>query len=111
MMKKFTYLLVVAVMLASSLAYADFPNYYPKDGFQRTGILDAVQLDRQILVINDIPYNLANSFIVHSPSNYSVPATRLRGGTQIGYKLAAGGRLITEIWLLPNDYKSPRERR
>ena len=111
MMKKITYLLIVAIAMVSSLAYAEFPKYYPENGFQRTGILDDVQLDRQILVINDIPYSLANNLIVHSQSSYSVPATRLRSGTQIGYKMAAGGSLITEIWLLPNDYKSPRQRR
>ena len=109
-MKKLAYLVIVAIAMASSLAHADFPKYYPKDGFQRTGILDDVQLDRQMLVINDIPYSLANNFIVHSQSSYSVPATRLQRGIQIGYKMAASGRLITEIWLLPRDYKSPRQR-
>ena len=52
MMKKITYLLIVAIAMVSSLAYAEFPKYYPEDGFQDTGMLDDVQLDRQMLVIN-----------------------------------------------------------
>jgi hypothetical protein len=111
-MKTIATLLALAALMASSLvAAADFPNYYPKDGFQRVGILDAVQMDRQQIVINDMPFSLADSVVIHSPSSYSVPASQLRIGSQIGYKMAAGGRLITEIWLLPSDYKSPRQRR
>jgi hypothetical protein len=110
MMKKLTYMLAAMIFLATTSVAADFPSYYPKNGFQRVGVLDDVQLDRQIVVINDIPYSLANNLTVHSMSSYSVPATRLSRGVQVGYKMASNGRLITEIWLLPNNYKSPRRR-
>lgn len=108
MMKKTIYMIAVVTMMASSIAMAAFPSYYPKEGFQRAGILDDVRLKQQIIVVNDIPYSLANSLIVHSPRSYSVPSSELRIGSKIGYKMAAGGRLITEIWLLPSDYKNPR---
>ncbi len=111
MIKKIAILLAAVAMMISSMAMAAFPNYYPKDGFQRVGMLDAVQLERQVVVINDVPYSLSNNVIIHSLRSYSVPASRLRIGSQVGYKMAAGGRLVTEIWLLPDDYENPRRRR
>ena len=110
-MKKLTTMLAVAAVMSSSLAFAAFPAYYPKEGFQRVGILDDVQLERRVIIVNDIPYSLADSVIVHSPKSFSVPSSQLRIGAQVGYKMAAGGRLITEIWLLPSDYKNPRRGR
>ena len=110
MFKKFTYTLVVAVMFASTAMAADLPSYYPKEGFQRVGILDAVQLDRQVIIISDIPYSLSNNLIVHSTTSYSAPTSQLRLGAKIGYNMARSGRLITEIWLLPSNYKSPQRR-
>lgn len=111
MSKKMAFAVVVLSIFISGLAAAQFPAYYPNEGFQRVGVVDSVQLDRQIIVINDIPYNLANNLIVHSETSYSVPVSKLRLGGQIGYKTAGRGRLISEIWLLPNNYKSPRQRR
>ena len=110
MLKKLSYTIIVALLVATTTAYAAFPAYYPQGGFQRVGTLDDVQLHRQVIIINDIPYSLANSFIVHSTSAYSVPATRLERGGQIGYKTSSGGRLITEIWLLPRDYENQKRR-
>ncbi len=110
-MKKLTTLLAVAAVMSSSLAFAAFPAYYPKEGFQRVGILDDVQLKRQVIVVNDIAYALADSVIVHSPKSFSVPSSQLLVRTHVGYKMAAGGRLITEIWLLPSNYKNPRRGR
>ncbi len=110
-MKKLTTILAVAAVMSSSLAFAAFPAYYPKEGFQRVGILDDVQLKRQVIVVNDIAYSLADSVIVHSPKSFSVPSSQLLVGTQVGYKMAVGGRLITEIWLLPSNYKNPRRGR
>ncbi len=111
MMKRIAILIASAALLASSIAMAEFPNYYPKDGFPRVGTLDSVQLGRQVVVINDVPYSLSNNVIIHSLRSYSVPTSQLRIGSQVGYKMAAGGRLVTEIWLLPDDYENPRRRR
>jgi len=107
MMKKIVYLIAAVSMMASSMAIAAFPNYYPKEGLHLVGNLDDIQLKRQVIVINDIAYSLANNVIVHSPSSFSVPTSELRIGGKVGYKMATGGQLITEIWLLPSDYKSP----
>ena len=110
-MKKITLITVALMMMASSIAMAAFPSYYPSEGFPRVGTLDDVQLKRQVIVINDIPYSLANNLIVHSPSSFSVPSSQLRIGGTVGYKMATGGRLVTEIWLLPSDYVNPRRGR
>lgn len=110
MIKKFIHMLLAAVFIASAAVAADFPSYYPKEGFQRVGVLSDVQLDRQVIIIRDIEYSLADNVVVHSMNAYSVPAKRLRAGTNIGYKTASDGRLIMEIWLLPNNYKNPRRR-
>ncbi len=111
MTKKIVLMIAALVLVASNFAYAQFPAYYPKAGFQRVGTLDSVQLDRQVIVINDVPYNLANNLIVHSEAAFSVPTSKLRIGGQVGYKTAGRGRLISEIWLLPNNYKDPQQRR
>ena len=111
MIKRIAIVLLAALFLSQPGLAQQLPSYYPADGFQRVGILDDVQLQRQVVVVNDIPYTLANSAVVHSPSSYSVPMSELSVGLQIGYKMSSSGRLITEIWLLPSDYKSPRQRR
>ena len=113
MIKSTVYTVAAALVLASTLVLASerFPDYYPNNGFQRVGTLDAVQLDRQTVVINDIAYSLASNIVVHSQSLFSIPSTSLRVGAKVGYKMAKGGQFITEIWLLPRDYKNPRQRR
>ena len=110
MIKRTIIVLLAALFLGQPGLAQQFPSYYPADGFQRVGILDGVQLQRQVVVVNDIPYTLANSTIVHSTSSYSVPLSELSVGMQIGYKMSSSGRLITEIWLLPRNYQSPRRR-
>jgi len=110
MFQKLRVVLVATILFVGAAAASGFPEYYPKSGFQRTGTLDAVQLDRQIIVVNDIAYSLSNNLIVHSMSSFSVPATRLSPGTTIGYSMSSSGRLITKIWLLPRDYRSPERR-
>jgi len=109
MLKQFTALCGIACLLATAALANEFPNYYPGDGFQRTGRLDAVQLDNRRVVIDDIPYQLADNVIVHSLTSYSVPAERLQAGSIVGYQ-TSGARLIMKIWILPRDYKGPGRR-
>lgn len=102
----------VLVALAFAVAaWADtFPQYYPKEGFQRTGTIDSVQLQAQRIIIDDVPYAVSSNLIVHALNAYSVPVSRLEKGRRVGYKISAG-RMITRIWLLPADYEDPRWRR
>ena len=96
--------------LSASAAVAvaqQLPSYYP-DSFQRAGRVDAVVAEQQRIVINDVPYRLADNVIVHSLNAYSVPQSRLRAGLTIAFR-TAGERRIAEIWLLPDGY-DPRRR-
>ncbi len=106
MIKTLTYALTLAALLASSAIADTLPNYYPEEGFRRTGTLDDVQLERMMIVINDVPYPLSSNVVIHSPVSYRVPTSRLRAGSHVGYKLS--GRLVVEVWLLPDSYKRSR---
>lgn len=102
--------LIAAVAFAGSAMATDLPRWYPQDGFQRTGQIDDIHLDRNVIVIDDSAYRIADGLIVHSLSSYSDSVARLRPGTVIGYK-TAGGATITEIWLLPKNFADRRRRR
>lgn len=94
----------------SGVAFAQgFPAYYPKDGFQRTGEIDAYYPEEGRIVIDDMPFQLADSVIVHSMSSFSDSKSRLKRGQKVGYKIA-GGQLISTIWLLPSNYDGRRRR-
>ena len=110
MLIRITVVLLLVLLLGQPGFAQQFPSYYPQGGFQRVGMLDDVQIKRGVIVVNDIPYTVANSTVVHSTSSFSVPMSNLRVGSQIGYKLSGSGRVITEIWLLPRNYKSPQNR-
>ena len=103
---------VIALLLAGAVAAESLPRYYKDADFQRTGRIDSVQIEAQRIVIDDIPYSFSTNLIVHSPRAYSVPVSNLKVGTIVGYKmLNARGRLIGEIWLLPNNYNDRARRR
>ena len=103
---------IVAIALAGTVSAQGFPDYYPTEGFQRTGVLDALYPKDQRMVIGDRSFTYSSNVIVHSPKSYSVPLSRLTPGTRIGFKtLNNRGRVIIEIWLLPNDYKDGSRRR
>ena len=108
-MKHKIYLMLVACCLFAGTALAQsLPNYYPDKGFQRTGTVDAVNVERQSIVINDQLMSLSGNVIVHAPNAYAVPATRLTKGTRVGYKLSQNGSLIVELWILPSGYRERR---
>jgi hypothetical protein len=103
---------VLALTLAGAASAQGLPNYYPKGGFQRTGVLDAVQPEAQRIVIGDLGYLYSSNLVVHSPRSYSVPLSRLKPGTRVAFKtLENRGRVITEIWLLPDNYDDGSRRR
>lgn len=109
MTKRLFCALFVSLALSSVAVAQGFPSYYPKDGFQRTGQIDAYYPEEGRIVINDMPFQLADSVIVHSMSSYSDSKARLKQGQKIGYRIA-GGQLISAIWLLPSGYDDRRRR-
>ena len=103
---------IVALAFAGIASAQGLPDYYPTEGFQRTGVLDAVQTEAQRIIIGDLGYAYSSNLIVRSPRSYSVPLSRLKPGTRIGFKtLNNRGRVITEIWLLPDNYEDGSRRR
>ncbi len=97
-------LATVALLCIASVATAqNLPSYYPSEGFQRTGKLDALILQERRIIVNDIPYVLSDNVVAHSLNSYSVPLSRLRVGSTVGFK-TAGPKQIVEIWVLPRNY-------
>lgn len=108
--KAFSRVLGLAVLMASALAVsAEFPAYYPDEGFERVGRIDDVLLDESRVVINDMSFALADNVIVHTPTTYAVPRERLRVGIQVGYRLS-GSDTVAEIWMLPRGATVQRGR-
>jgi hypothetical protein len=109
MMKKFIAFLVLSFLLAGTAAAQTLPGYYPKDGFQRTGHIDAVHLSENRIVVDDISYYLSDSVVVRSLSSPTAPIQRLRKGAHVAFR-STPDQALSEIWLLPDNYK-PRQRR
>lgn len=99
-------LAILMLAVCGSATAQRLPGHYP-DRFQRTGKVDDLQESR--IIINDIPYTLSESVVVHSLSAPKVSVARLRRGILIGFRLG-GNRRIVEIWLLPYDYDESERR-
>ncbi|MGB5471792.1 MAG: hypothetical protein WBM64_15415 [Woeseiaceae bacterium] len=110
-MKKTLFLVLAIACVAMSTAIAaDLPKYYPENGFQKTGRVDAVYADENRIIIGDISYQMSTSVVVRSMSSYSDSLARVRPGAHVGFRLGKSGRLIEEFWLLPSNYRAPRQR-
>jgi len=109
MSKKIILGLVIGLVAMTTAIAQNFPSYYPEEGFQRTGTVNAVYYDESRIVIDDVPYHMSDAPVVHSLTAYSVSIARLRPGVKVGFK-AGNRRLINEFWLLPINY-DPRQRR
>lgn len=101
--------LLLGLALTTSTVARDYPAYYPKDGIGRAGEIDAVQLDENRVVIDDVLYKLSADVVVHSLSAYSVSKSRLQPGVKVAFK-AGQDRTITRFWLLPRDFDTRRRR-
>ena len=104
---QFTFILLISMVSVASAR--DFPSYYPAQGFQRTGTIEAAYLDEHRLVIGDVSYSLSKSVVVHSLQSFSVSRARLIRGTVVAFRLG-GAREITEVWLLPASYDRSKRR-
>ncbi len=103
---------LLALLVTAAQVQADrLPDHYPKDGFERTGIVDRVDFRSREIVVNDTLYRLSEHAMLHSRSARNDSLGRLRKGAKIGFDFHRAGkqRTITEIWLLPHYYgESPR---
>lgn len=97
--------LAITFAFAGSAFAQNLPSYYPKDGFQRTGQVDAVYAGEFRIVIDDIPYQYSKSVIVHSLTAYRSSLGRIHSGVRVAFRTSSGGRVIEEIWLLPRNFE------
>ncbi len=100
---------IVAISIASFAYAQNLPNYYPAEGFQRTGLVDAVYPDESRIVINDTQYHYSGSVVVHSLSSYRVSFSRVHSGVRVAYKMGSDNKIV-ELWLLPLNYSETRTR-
>ena len=106
----FRTLIIALILLLAGPAFSeDLPKYFPKEGFQRTGLVDAIYVENSTIVINDQPFRFSQNVVVHSINSYRVPFTHVRTGVRVGYKMTNGGEII-ELWLLPENYSDRRRR-
>lgn len=109
MKKQIFSLLVIALAFAGTAMAQRLPAHYPSEGFQRTGVVDAILLEENRIVIGDISYAISNDVVVHSPTAKDVSIARLRPGVHVGIRNSRS-RVLTELWLLPRNY-DPTKRR
>lgn len=109
MKKQLITTLLIVIAFASTAIAQRLPAHYPADGFQRTGIIDAVIVEENRIVIGDISYRLSSDVAVHSLTAKDVSIARLRPGVHVGIRNGRS-RVITELWLLPLNYDASRNR-
>jgi len=108
-MRRAATLLATVMFFMSGAMAQQLPSYYPSN-LERTGHVDAVLLEDEQIVVNDLSYRLSSNLVVHAPKIYSIPRSRLRAGQTIAFRVA-GERQIMEIWILPYSYDGGRGRR
>lgn len=107
MKKQILSMLLIALAFASTAIAQRLPAHYPSEGFQRTGIVDAVLLEENRIVIGDISYPVSKDIVIHSLTAKDVSIARLRPGVHVGIRNSRS-RVLTELWLLPSNYDPTR---
>lgn len=104
-MKKLLLIVFLIACAIMNTAVADaLPSYYPTEGFDHTGRIDAVYVKENRIIIGDISYQMSASPVVHSLSSYRDSFTRIRKNAHVAFRLGKG-RVIEEFWLLPSNYE------
>lgn len=107
---KNTVLLIVALacgFMSMSVMAQKFPSYYPAE-FPETGIVDAVNIGKGKILIDDSVYRISPNAVIRSLSSKEDSLVRLRVGATVGFKMSGG--TITEFWLLPENFGQSRRR-
>lgn len=87
----------------SSNTITTLPESYP-ESFQRIGYIDSIHDQARTISLNDSSYKIASIIPIHTLKGDSIPLSMLKPYIQIGISLIAEENLITEIWLLPDNY-------
>lgn len=109
-MKKLT-LGVAVLMLTGGLAShaAGLPSGYPPS-FQRSGVIDELPGEgNQSIVVSDARYFVGSGLVVHTPQLARASIASLHTTQRIGFSVRGQGPgtkgTVTEVWVLPKDYK------
>lgn len=103
-------LLLCALVLAGPAAAAALPDYYPAQ-FDRTGVIDNVDLDNGAIAVDDVTVRIARDLRVYTPHTRFATARSLQPGMKIGFGTTGSralGNAVSEIWVLPADFVSSR---
>ncbi|NOX10048.1 MAG: hypothetical protein GXP22_11310 [Gammaproteobacteria bacterium] len=79
------------------------PDSYP-ESFQRIGYIDSIHDQDRTISLNDASYQIASIIPIHTLKGDSIPLSMLKPYIQIGVSLIAKENIITEIWILPDNY-------
>ena len=95
----------------TSLTWAsDLPDYYPPT-FRTWGTLDMVDIESGAAVINDLEMTLSDNIHVYTVNSQFAAVQVLEPDMKVGVVMSIDGNgvpLITDIWVLPDDYIDPR---
>lgn len=98
-------LLFMGLAMTASLA-AQLPGNYP-EGFTDAGTIDAIDLDRRVLILGDMRYPLGDVVRVHETNGKSRALSPRDVGKEAGISTSAAGRsIVREVWMLPRGYLS-----
>lgn len=103
-MKKLLIAVLFSVMAVAGTAVA---QRQAPDDYMMVGTVDGVFPEENRIVINDVPYRIADSLVIHTNSARDVSIARLRVGVKVGIRFGQSEPL-REIWILPRSYKDPR---
>ena len=98
-------LFVLGLAMTASMA-AKLPANYPQ-GFTHAGTIDAIDLNRRILILGDAQYPMGDIVRVHETNGKSRALSARDIGKEAGISTSAAGRsIVREIWILPRGYLS-----
>ena len=101
--------LVAGLLYSLASGAASLPNYYPAN-FRMWGVLDRLDIKTGEAVINDMKVTLSDNIHVYTLSSQFSSVQSLQTGMKVGFAMPARGNgtpIITEIWVLPDDYHYP----
>ncbi|MDH5516062.1 MAG: hypothetical protein OEY45_12980 [Gammaproteobacteria bacterium] len=94
-------------LATTALLAAQLPANYPQ-GFTGAGTIDAINLDRRVLILGDVMYNLGDVVRVHETNGKSRALSSRDIGKEAGIYTSVNRRraIVREIWILPRGYLS-----
>jgi len=98
--------LLLSLCINGAAWSTELPSYYPAN-FDSIGIIDRIDIKTATAVINDELFSISMNIKVHSLVTEHSSVHRLKKKMKIGYtskQSSDGSEMITELWVLPNDY-------